>query len=135
MTEPSIRVTLAARTHADGTTGRDEQFDDPRPEDLASMVDEVAERLRLFVVVGRPSGSEQTYIQVAQEEAGLVLEHREGTAQRHFQAHTTDAALAARVVVDWASRGTEWPTALPWQRIQVIDPPAAPKKRWFSRGG
>lgn len=133
MSEAHVQVTLAGDTFADGTTGRDERIADPSTDDLVAMVEEVAERLRLFVVVGRPSDGEQTFIQVAHEDDGLVVEHREGTAERHFQARTGDAALATRVVVDWASQGSDWRTLLPWQRIQVIDPPAVPKKRWFSR--
>ncbi len=134
MSEPHVQVTLAGPNFGDGTTGRDEQIDDPSTDDLVAMVEEVAERLFLFVVVGRPSDGDQTYIQVAHEDEGLVVEHREGTAERHFQARTGDAALAARAVVDWAGQGSDWQALLPWQRIQVIDPPAVPKKRWFSRG-
>ncbi len=133
MSEPHVQVTLAGDTFADGTTGRDEQIDDPSTDDLVAMVKEVAERQRLFVVVSRSDG-EQTFIQVAHEDDGLMVEHREGTAERHFQARTGDAALAARAVVDWAGQGSDWQALLPWQRIQVIDPPAVPKKRWFSRG-
>lgn len=134
MTGHALHVTLAGQTFADGTTSRDEQIDDPSPEDLAAMVDEVADRSRLFVVVVRPGDNAETYIQVGHEDDGLVLEHREGTAERHFQVRTTDAALAVRVVLDWADRGTEWSSAVPWQGIQIVDPPAAPKKRRFSRG-
>ena len=132
MEQSATRVTVAA---ADG--GPDQSIDDASDEVLAELLSDVAAGTLLFFILSRRDDpSEQTFIQVGSAEGSdLTIEHRQGSAERHFVATSADLALLHEVLVSWRLGSEHWTSALPWRPLQEDGSSTAPKpkRKWFGR--
>lgn len=132
MEPPATRVTVAG---IDG--GRDQSIGDASDETLAELLADVAAGTLLFFIVTREDDpSEETFIQVAAAEGGhLTIEHRQGSADRHFVATSADQRLLYDVLVSWRRGSGGWESALPWRTLQTDGSATGrkPKRKWFGR--
>ncbi len=96
-----------------------ETWDDPSEDLLFILLEDLSDKNELFVIVERTADtSRQTYMQVLRtDDSSYRLEHRHGSADRHFFAVTPDVRLAHRVLTDWSFELPGWETALPWQPL------------------
>ncbi|SCE21356.1 hypothetical protein GA0115246_1125616 [Streptomyces sp. SolWspMP-sol7th] len=74
-------------------------------EGLAGLVRRVGGRKDRFLVLERLPDEPDFYAQVWHEDEGSYqVEYRDGSARRHFQAHTDDADAVAAALTGWARR-------------------------------
>lgn len=138
MATPTFRVTVAGSVGPDSVARPDEVIDDPSDELLAELLGDIASGSLLFLTLDRlddPSG--QTYIQVGlTDQKELVVEHRQGSGDHHFEANTADERLVHEVLVSWRLGSDQWEGALPWRRIDIAaaSAPAKRKRRWLGLG-
>lgn len=104
-------------------TPQDGVVDGPTPDDVRAIIEHLARDESGFVIL---AADEQTYIQTAlcepgEPEAGLMVEHQQGSTDRHF---ILDEPLidAARAVAAFRTFYND-PTAIPkfgrWKRIEI----------------
>lgn len=135
MKTPTSQVTVAGSVGPDGVAGPDERIDDPSDEFLTELLGDITSGSLLFLTLDRlddPDGL--TYIQVARtDEDELVVEHRQGSGDHHFEATTSDERLVHEVLVSWRLGSGRWEQALPWRRrdLPATPAPAERKRRWF----
>ena len=92
-------------------------YDDPPASLLPLLVEDVANRDEDFFIVEwthDPNG--QTFIQVAYDPRGFVVEYRQGDARSHFQAISADMRLVTETIIGWAERRPGWERGLQWKR-------------------
>ena len=53
------------------------------------------------------------------EGRAVVIEHRRGGPDQHFQATTSDRQLAQRILWNWATQTPDWEACLSWQRVEI----------------
>ncbi|MFI8849733.1 hypothetical protein [Streptomyces sp. 891-h] len=108
------------------------RWDDPSEDKLYDLLADMNLRFR-FVIVERPRRQPlgQHYMQVhLNDDFSYQVEYREGSAERHFQAHVPaqppiiGCEPVARVLQAWAFDRPGWREALPWSRWQ--EPSSAP---------
>jgi hypothetical protein len=71
-----------------------------------------------FVTVHR---GENSYAQVFNDRGTLLLEYRDGSPQRHFQAAGVDLAAAAEALEEWATGERHFVEAHDWVRLTTWD--------------
>jgi hypothetical protein len=106
MTGPALRA----------TTESGDVWDDPSEDKLFEILGEIERGDELFLVVERlsdPGG--QTYIQTIIEGESFVVEHREGSAERHFRTVVPGRDEAYAVFTAWVHQLPGWREALAWE--------------------
>lgn len=95
-------------------------------EELAELVRRIGGEGDRFLVVQRVPDLPGVYAQVWHETGGdYSVEHREGTADRHFGTTAgLDATIAA--LTGWARQDPGWADGLPWSSLGLPAEPAAP---------
>ncbi|SCD38379.1 hypothetical protein GA0115251_106436 [Streptomyces sp. TverLS-915] len=92
-------------------------------EGLAGLVRRVGGRKDRFLVLERLPDEPDFYAQVWHEDEGSYqVEYRDGSARRHFQAHTDDADAVAAALTGWARRTPGWDAALTWSLLDLGEP-------------
>lgn len=75
-----------------------------------------------FVVVATMDDAEgQVYVQSAPSEGGYVVEHRDGSVERHFGTEVPTHLAAAALVSAWAFGGDDWDAGVAWERVTFDD--------------
>ena len=94
--------------------------DDPSEDVLLELLSAIERGDEAFLVLERLSdASGQTYMQACRAAAGAYrVEHREGGADRHFEATAESMLEAHAVMADWARETPGWRQALRWERMQ-----------------
>ncbi|WP_052757626.1 hypothetical protein [Streptomyces yangpuensis] len=117
---------LAIRIH----TERGESYARPALGMLSDLVARIGADGDHFVIVERLTADPDEYIQVWHDEGDdYQLEHRDGSADRHFQAYLPTAAEVVAVMARWARREKDWDTGPAWERLDFPPhqpPPTAP---------
>ncbi|MFE9463642.1 DUF6891 domain-containing protein [Streptomyces virginiae] len=112
---------LAIRIH----TERGESYERPALGLLSELVARIGADGDHFVIVERLTADPDEYIQVWHDEGGdYQLEHRAGSADRHFRAYLPTAAEAATVMARWARGEEDWDTGPRWERLDFPPEPA-----------
>lgn len=102
------------------TTESGEVWDDPSEDLLLDVLSDIERGRELFLVVDRlgdPDG--QTYMQTILEGGVFVVEHREGSPDRHFRAVASSKQEVHAAFVAWAQDDATWRTALAWEQEPV----------------
>ncbi|TWF90950.1 DUF6891 domain-containing protein [Kitasatospora viridis] len=96
-------------------------------EDLAALVGRIGGADDRYLVVQRVPDLPDDYAQVwhADGEA-YTLEYRDGSADRHFQAHTDRPEVVAAVLTGWARRQDGWQADLAWSPLDTGPAPEVP---------
>ncbi|GAA0962457.1 hypothetical protein [Actinocorallia libanotica] len=99
------------------STESDFSYDEPPVSLLRLLVEDVVNRDEdYFIVEWMHDPDGQTFIQVARDSQGLVVEYRQGDVRSHFQAISNDMSLVAETIVGWAERRPGWERGLRWRR-------------------
>jgi hypothetical protein len=95
--------------------------DDPSEGVLLELLSGIERGDEAFLVLERLSdASGQTYMQVRRLKGGSYrVEHREGSADRHFQATAASMREARAVLADWAREAPGWRQALGWEKMEL----------------
>ena len=102
------------------STGGRAKWDDPSSDQLLALLSAVARGDEEFLIVERSSDrSGQTYIQTARPEGDWVVEHRDGSAERHFRTLVADMQAVQGLMTSWASDLDDWRTAVAWERVTI----------------
>ena len=102
------------------STGGGAKWDDPSSDQLLALLSAVARGDEEFLIVERSSDrSGQTYIQTSRGEVDWVVEHRDGSAERHFRTQAADMQAVQSLLTSWASDLDDWRTAVAWERVTV----------------
>lgn len=102
------------------STGGRAKWDDPSSDQLLALLSAVARGDEEFLIVERSSDrSGQTYIQASRVEGDWVVEHRDGSAERHFRTRVPDMQAVHSLLTSWASDLDDWPTAIAWERVTI----------------
>ncbi|MCX3061107.1 DUF6891 domain-containing protein [Streptomyces beihaiensis] len=89
-------------------------------EALAGLIRRIGADRDRFLVLQRLPDLPDVFAQVWHESGGgYTLEHRDGSADRHFQVvlHNSEAVVAA--LTGWAQHERGWGTGLPWSRLDM----------------
>lgn len=114
-------------------TERGESYERPALSTLAGLVERIGADGDHFVIVERIVEDPDLYIQVWRDTeadgdgAGdgggdgseYQLEHRDGSAERHFQAYVPTAAEVVEVMVRWARQDKDWDAGPAWERLRL----------------
>ncbi|MDX3661677.1 hypothetical protein PV646_30610 [Streptomyces sp. ID05-26A] len=95
-------------------------------EELAGLVRRIGGDGDRFLVIQRVPDLPGVFAQVWHENGGAYsVEHREGTADRHFE---TTAGLDATItaLTGWARQDAGWAEGLPWSSLGMPPAPAVP---------
>ena len=102
------------------STGGQTTWDDPSSDQLLALLSAVARGDEEFLIVERSSDrSGQTYIQTSRGESDWVVEHRDGSAERHFRTRVPDLEAVHAILTAWARDGDDWRTTVAWERITL----------------
>ena len=103
------------------TTESGAVWDDPSEDLLLELLGDIERGAELFVIVDRRGGvgDGQTYMQVILEGDVYGVERRDGSAERHFQATTSDKRLVHAVLWRWAFEQPGWQEALHWEPLAL----------------
>ena len=100
-------------------TEQGQQFDDPSEDLLFQLLGDIGRGDEQFVIVERlddPSG--ETYAQVTLDDGRWVLEHRAGSADRHFMTTLADLPKAHEILVAWAFQVDGWDSRTAWDHVR-----------------
>ncbi|WP_433340047.1 DUF6891 domain-containing protein [Streptomyces sp. CA-253872] len=104
-----------------------ERYERASAERLAEVVRRVGGRKDRFLVLERLPDEADFYAQVWHEGEGpYQVEYRDGSAGRHFQAHTDDPEAVVTALTGWARRTPGWDAALTWSPLDLGAPPEEP---------
>ena len=102
------------------TTESGQVWADPSGDLLREILSDIERGNELFLVVDRLSDPDgQTYIQTIIEGGSFVVEHRDGSADRHFRAVTASKEEAHAVFIAWAAGDQGWRDALVWEHERL----------------
>ncbi|MFC4328016.1 DUF6891 domain-containing protein [Streptomyces andamanensis] len=88
--------------------------------ELAALVRRVGGDGDRFLVVQRIPDLPDVFVQVWHEAGGdYTLEHRDGAADRHFQALTGRPEAVSAALTGWARRQTGWDAGLEWRLLDM----------------
>lgn len=105
---------LAIRIH----TERGESYDRPALGLLSELVARIGADGDRFVIVERLTADPDEYIQVWHDQGDdYQLEHRAGSADRHFRTHLPTPAEVAAVMTRWARDEKDWSAGPTWERL------------------
>lgn len=111
MSGPAIRA----------TTESGEIWDDPSEDLLLEVLSDIERGGELFLVVDRLADPDrQTYMQTILEGGVFVVEHREGSPDRHFRAVTSSKDEVHAAFVAWAAGDEAWRQVLAWE-LEPVD--------------
>ena len=89
-------------------------------EDLAELVRRIGGGGDRFLVVQRGPDLPDVFAQIWHESGGdYTLEHRDGAADRHFQAMVDDVEAVIAAMTGWASRKSGWDAGLDWSLVDM----------------
>ncbi|WP_018570899.1 DUF6891 domain-containing protein [Streptomyces sp. PsTaAH-124] len=89
-------------------------------EELAALVRRIGGDGDRFLVVQRIPDLPDVFVQVWHEAGGdYTLEHRDGAADRHFQALTGRPEAVSAALAGWARRQTGWDAGLEWRLLDM----------------
>ncbi|MGW2251656.1 DUF6891 domain-containing protein [Kitasatospora sp. NPDC001660] len=107
-------------------------------DDLGGLVARLGAPGDNFVVVQRIPDLPDIYIQVRHTEGGdYSLEHRDGSAERHFEVRLDDPGAVIAAMLGWARREPGWGDGLDWKPLDMgpapepvppLDLPAAERR-------
>ncbi|MFI8339946.1 hypothetical protein ACIF8W_07670 [Streptomyces sp. NPDC085639] len=101
-------------------TERGDSYERPALGVLSELVGRIGAVGDRFVIVERLTEEPDIYIQVWHDEGdGYQLEHRDGSAERHFQAYLPTAAEVVEVMARWARQEKGWDAGPGWQRLHL----------------
>ncbi|WP_404960455.1 hypothetical protein [Streptomyces sp. 147326] len=101
-------------------TERGESYERPALGMLSQLVERIGADGDHFVIVERLTADPDVYIQVWHDEGDdYQLEHRDGSADRHFQAYLPAAADVVEVMARWARQEKAWDLGPAWQRLDL----------------
>lgn len=101
-------------------TERGESYERPALAALSELVGRIGADGDHFVVVGRIPDEPDLYIQVWRDEgADYQLEHRDGSAERHFQVRLPTAAEVVEVMARWARQEKGWDLGPAWELLEL----------------
>ncbi|MER7826040.1 hypothetical protein ABTX85_26160 [Streptomyces sp. NPDC096097] len=101
-------------------TERGESYERPTLTVLSEVVERIGADGDHFVVVERIVEDPDVYIQVWHDAgADYQLEHRDGSAERHFQAYLPTAAEVVEVMARWARQEKGWDVGPEWQPLRL----------------
>jgi hypothetical protein len=108
MSDPQLRALTE-----DGET-----YDNPSEDLLFELLSDLSGADN-WLIVERPSDPNgETYAQVLLKEDGtFVIEHREGSAERHYQATAPDIHSVHEALTGWAFELDGWRDPLEWQQL------------------
>ncbi|MFB7380223.1 hypothetical protein ACFC0A_22720, partial [Kitasatospora purpeofusca] len=96
-------------------------------ENLADLVRRIGADGDRFLVVQRVPDLPDVFTQVWHESGGdYTLEHRDGTADRHFQARVDSPEAVIMAMTGWAGRTPGWDSALVWSSVDMGPVSAVP---------
>ena len=105
MDNPILRATMSS-----GAT-----WDDPSEDLLFILLSDIEEGAEEYVVVHR-LGSEQTYAQATVlGDSTFLIEYRDGSADRHFAAESSDKRVVHAAMTGWAFQLPGWQDLLEWR--------------------
>ncbi|EYT78748.1 hypothetical protein CF54_35270 [Streptomyces sp. Tu 6176] len=89
-------------------------------EELTALVRRIGGDGDRFLVVQRIPDLPDVFVQVWHEAGGdYTLEHRDGAADRHFQALTGRPEAVSAALAGWARRQTGWDAGLEWRLLDM----------------
>lgn len=89
-------------------------------EDLAELIRRIGGDGDRFLVVQRVPDLPDVFAQVWHESGGnYTLEHRDGAADRHFQAMADGPEAVIAAMTGWASRKSGWDSSLAWSLVDM----------------
>ncbi|WP_405015892.1 hypothetical protein OHV05_01360 [Kitasatospora sp. NBC_00070] len=89
-------------------------------EDLAALVRRIGTDGDRFLVIQRIPDLPDVFAQVWHESGGdYTLEHRDGAADRHFQATADGPSAVIAAMTGWAGRQSDWDTGLAWSSVDM----------------
>ncbi|MGR4879349.1 hypothetical protein ACIPUC_07950 [Streptomyces sp. LARHCF249] len=101
-------------------TERGESYERPALAVLSELVERIGADGDRFVIVERVIDEPDLYIQVWHDEGeDYELEHRDGSAERHFQAYVPTAAGVVEVMARWARQEKGWDLGPDWARLHL----------------
>ncbi|MEV7520762.1 hypothetical protein [Streptomyces sp. NPDC091371] len=101
-------------------TERGESYERPALGTLSELVGRIGADGDRFVIVERILEEPDRYIQVWHDEGEeYQLEHRDGSADRHFQAYLPTAAEVVDVMAGWARQEKGWDAGPAWRRLNL----------------
>ncbi|WP_371592693.1 hypothetical protein [Streptomyces virginiae] len=101
-------------------TERGESYERPALGMLSELVERIGAEGDHFLVVERIVEDPDVYIQVWRDAgADYQVEHRDGSAERHFQAHLPTAAEVVEVMARWARQEKGWDVGPGWQPLHL----------------
>jgi hypothetical protein len=95
--------------------------DDPSEYRLFLMFEDLEAGKGEFLIIERPDDtSGETYAQTVRHDDGTyTVEHREGSAERHFGTFVSDMREAHRLLTDWAYQRQGWDLGYEWERVDL----------------
>ncbi|MEU6313941.1 hypothetical protein [Streptomyces sp. NPDC047014] len=101
-------------------TERGESYERPALGTLSALVERIGADGDRFVIVERVTEDPEVYIQVWHDAGDTYqLEHRDGSAERHFQAYLPTAAEVVAVMAGWARQEKGWDAGPAWERLDL----------------
>ncbi|MEV7602553.1 hypothetical protein AB0O91_34790 [Kitasatospora sp. NPDC089797] len=106
-------------------------------DELAGLVRRIGAGADSFLVVQRIPDLPDVYIQVWHRDGGdYTLEHRDGSAARHFEVRVAGPAAVAAAMTGWARQEPGWDDGLAWELLDfgaeaepVPEPVLEPEER------
>jgi hypothetical protein len=96
-----------------------ERWDDPSEDLLFDLLSDIEAGEGSFLIVERAADvNGQTYSQALHLEDGrYAVEHREGSAERHYATTVADFRAAHAVLTGWAFDMAGWQDTASWDRV------------------
>ncbi|WP_030238180.1 DUF6891 domain-containing protein [Streptomyces sp. NRRL S-350] len=96
----------------------------PGADELAGLVRRIGADDDRFLVVERIPDLPDVYIQVWHADGGdYTLEHRDGSAERHFEVRLGGPEPVAEAMTAWARGASGWGDGLDWKRLDMGQAP------------
>ncbi|GAA2480722.1 hypothetical protein [Winogradskya humida] len=91
---------------------------DPSHEQLLAAVGRMSETNN-YIVLERGAENSEVYIQSLVSDGALTLEHREGSADRHYATRAADRVELAGAFAAFLAGDEEWKTRFTWERVDL----------------
>ncbi|MEU4392913.1 hypothetical protein [Kribbella sp. NPDC023855] len=97
------------------------RWDDPSEDLLFDLLLDIENGSGSFLIVERTSDPhKQTYAQAARRDDGsYVVEHREGSAERHYGTEVADMRTAHKLLTGWAFDLPAWDDEVQWTPVRL----------------
>lgn len=94
--------------------------DDPSEYRLFLMFEDLEAGRSEFLIVERTADlNGETYAQTIRHDDGTyTVEHREGSAERHYSTYVDNMRAAHRLITDWALDRPDWDSDQEWERLR-----------------